>query len=106
MADYEKMYSVLCSETSKAIDALPRTVENRAGVAILQNALYEAEDIYIRTCEAEILNLPATTGKKSTGITVMDNTKYQKIHAIVDEICDDATLDRIYDALVQLTKGQ
>ena len=44
MADYQKMYYLLCSAASKAIDA-PEEYKQ-----LLQNALYEAEEIYIRTC--------------------------------------------------------
>ena len=45
MADYQKMYYLLCSAASKAIDAPPEEYKQ-----LLQNALYEAEEIYIRTC--------------------------------------------------------
>ena len=46
MADYQRMYYLLCSAASKAIDAPPEEAKR-----ILQNALYEAEEIYICTCE-------------------------------------------------------
>ena len=46
MADYQKMYYLLCSAASKAINASPEKARR-----LLQNALHEAEDIYIRTCE-------------------------------------------------------
>jgi len=45
MADYQKMYYLICSAASKAIDAPPEEAKR-----LLQTALYEAEDIYIRTC--------------------------------------------------------
>lgn len=45
MADYQKMYYLICSSASKAIDAPPEEAKR-----LLQTALYEAEDIYIRTC--------------------------------------------------------
>lgn len=45
MADYQKMYFLLCSAASKAIDAPPDEARR-----LLQNALHEAEEIYIRTC--------------------------------------------------------
>lgn len=44
MADYQKMYYIICSAASKAIDAPPEETKQ-----LLQTALYEAEDIYIRT---------------------------------------------------------
>ncbi len=45
MADYRKMYYIICGAASKATDAQPREAKR-----LLQTALYEAEDIYIRTC--------------------------------------------------------
>ena len=48
MPDYQKMYYVLCDAASKAIDATPEEAKQ-----ILQKALYEAEEIYIRTSEDE-----------------------------------------------------
>lgn len=48
MADYQKMYYLLCSAASKAIDASPEEAKQ-----ILRNALLEAEEIYIRTCGEE-----------------------------------------------------
>lgn len=46
MTDYQKMYHIICSAASKAIDAPPEEAKQ-----LLQTALYEAEEIYIRTCE-------------------------------------------------------
>lgn len=46
MADYQKMYYILCAAAAKAIDT-PTVEANQ----LLQEALYEAEDLYIRTCE-------------------------------------------------------
>ena len=48
MPDYQKMYYVLCDAASRAIDAQPEQVKQ-----ILQQALDEAEEIYIRTSEEE-----------------------------------------------------
>ena len=48
MADYRKMYMVLCSAASEAIDASPEEARR-----LLQNALQKAEEIYIDTCEDE-----------------------------------------------------
>lgn len=49
MADYQKMYYILCEAASKAIDALPGDAQ--AAMDILQNALDEAEEKYIETAE-------------------------------------------------------
>ena len=46
MADYKKMYYLIFSAVSEAIDAPPHKAKQ-----LLQNALYEAEDLYISTCE-------------------------------------------------------
>lgn len=48
MPDYQKMYYVLCDAASRAIDALPEQAKQ-----ILQQALDEAEEIYIRTSGGE-----------------------------------------------------
>lgn len=48
MADYKKMYYIMCAAASEAIDAPPE-----AAKMILQSALYEAENVYISTCEDE-----------------------------------------------------
>ena len=48
MPDYQKMYYVLCAAASKTTDAPPEEAKQ-----ILQKALYEAEEIYIRTSEDE-----------------------------------------------------
>lgn len=48
MIDYQKMYYLICGAASKAIDAPPEEAKQ-----LLQTALYEAEDIYIRTYREE-----------------------------------------------------
>ena len=48
MAYYRKMYYLLCSAASKAIDAPAEEAKQ-----LLQNALNEAEDIYVLTSEVE-----------------------------------------------------
>lgn len=49
MADYQKMYYILCDGASRALDALPDDPETAA--QILQQALDEAEEKYIATAE-------------------------------------------------------
>lgn len=49
MADYKKMYAILCKAIDDAIDPLeqiPSAIEIKVA---LQNALYEAEELYITT---------------------------------------------------------
>ena len=47
MANYQKMYYLVCCAASKAIDASPEEAKR-----ILRSALLEAEEMYIGTCEA------------------------------------------------------
>ena len=49
MADYKKMYYILCDAASRALDALPADPE--AAAKLLQQALDEAEETYIETSE-------------------------------------------------------
>ena len=49
MADYQKMYYILCAAASKALDALSGNVEDAA--RILEQALAEAEEMYIETAD-------------------------------------------------------
>lgn len=47
MADYKKMYCILCSAASEALDRLPDIMENMIGRKLLQDALLEAEEVYV-----------------------------------------------------------
>ncbi len=47
MADYAKMYAILCAAASEALDMLPETAENAEGRRLLQSALYQAEEMYV-----------------------------------------------------------
>ena len=49
MADYEKMYAVLCKAMDEVIDPLALIPEARRFSDHLQSALLEAEEIYIDT---------------------------------------------------------
>ena len=51
MVDYQKMYYILCRAASDALDALPDTEENQAAKTLIQEALLEAEEIYISASE-------------------------------------------------------
>ena len=53
MPDYKTMYHILCAAASEALDELPDEPANAAGRDILQNALNEAEDVYIDTSDDE-----------------------------------------------------
>ena len=49
MADYQKMYAILCKAVDEAIDPLERVGINSAIVKKLQDALLDAEEVYINT---------------------------------------------------------
>ena len=51
MAEYQKMYYILCDGASRALDALPDTPETQAARLMLQEALYAAEELYISAPE-------------------------------------------------------
>lgn len=44
---YQKMYAILCVAASEAIDVLQEGKDNSLAARILQNALWEAEELYI-----------------------------------------------------------
>lgn len=52
MPDYKKAYHILCSAASHALDLLPETNNTTPVREALQNALYEAEELYIETSGA------------------------------------------------------
>ena len=47
MPDYQKMYFILCSAASKAVDQMPDMPANQLARRTLLDALNEAEDMYI-----------------------------------------------------------
>lgn len=49
MADYEKMYALLCAAVDNAIDALENVPAAQEASQALQAALLEAEEMYIQT---------------------------------------------------------
>ncbi len=51
MADYQKMYYILCSAASTALDRLPDGQETESVRTLLQTALHEAEELYIESAD-------------------------------------------------------
>ena len=51
MPKYDKMYAILCSAISEALDCLDRTPWTDKAIYIMQNALEKAEDIYCEDTE-------------------------------------------------------
>lgn len=49
MADYQKMYAVLCCAIDKVIDPLDHIPLASPQCKVLRTALLQAEEIYIRT---------------------------------------------------------
>lgn len=46
--DYQKMYAILCGAASDALDVLPATAETLGGRALLEQALEQAEELYLQ----------------------------------------------------------
>lgn len=57
MADYAKMYALLCSAMSEAIDMLEVTPANQQAIDSMVDALEAAEEIYIRSADEKSLGL-------------------------------------------------
>lgn len=55
MADYARMYALLCSAMSEAIDALEPTPENREVIDYMVSMLEAAEEIYILSANEEYI---------------------------------------------------
>lgn len=53
MADYKKMYGLLCRAADAVIDPMERYLEMKSCAEILKSALLEAEEIYVRTSSSE-----------------------------------------------------
>lgn len=51
MVNYKKMYAVLCSAIDHALEDLEKSSTAAGSVKILQDALLEAEEIYIASCD-------------------------------------------------------
>ena len=64
MPDYQKMYYILCSAASKAIDQMPDRPANQPARQTLLTALSEAEDLYINS-DGNLLQFPKSEEKNS-----------------------------------------
>lgn len=51
MIDYKKMYAILCTAASEAIDILPNSTENLKARIELETALRKTEEMYISQSE-------------------------------------------------------
>ena len=47
MIDWKKMYAILCGGISDALDVLPEGADNARAISILQQALEDAEELYL-----------------------------------------------------------
>lgn len=55
MADWQKMYTVLCRAADEALDRLPADCGECAAVRVLlQQAMYRAEEIYMDSCDDDL----------------------------------------------------
>lgn len=48
---YPKMYAILCTAASAAVDALPHTTDSLQARCLLEKGLREAEEIYLSHAE-------------------------------------------------------
>ena len=51
---YKKCYAILCAAASNALDTLPQTLQTQDARIILQDALWEAEELYITQAPEEV----------------------------------------------------
>ncbi len=60
MADYRKMYAILCKAVDDVIDTLESIPLARPSAVVLQDALLKAEDVYIDSSVhmEDIITLP------------------------------------------------
>ncbi len=61
MADYRKMYSILCAGVSALLDDMPPVGDFEPFYHRLEALLHEAEEIYIET--ADVIHLPDRSDK-------------------------------------------
>lgn len=54
MADYQKMYNILCCAVDSVIDSLEKIPLAQRSVQILLSALNAAEDVYIDTVDDDL----------------------------------------------------
>ena len=66
MADYKKMYAILCGAVDDAISALEPYPWSRTTMRALQNAKLQAEEVYIETTPY----IEELDGKKTVELTV------------------------------------
>lgn len=58
MPEYAKMYAIVASAASLALDRLETTPENAVARLILKSALLQAEDLYIESADPDPEELP------------------------------------------------
>ncbi len=61
MPDYQKMYYILCSAASRAIDQMPDMPANQPARQTLLAALNDAEDLYIN--DGNLIQFPQDDNK-------------------------------------------
>lgn len=60
MADYQRMYSILCGAVDRVIDPLEAIAGASPWVAVLRKALLDAEEVYIESLETEGRDAPGS----------------------------------------------
>ena len=52
MADWQKMYTIMCRAADEALSRMPSGCRECADArALLQQAMYQAEEVYIASCD-------------------------------------------------------
>ena len=59
MADYKKMYTILCGAVDEVIDPLEQIPMAREAVQVLREALLQAESVYIDTAALSKMGEPS-----------------------------------------------
>ena len=80
MANYKKMYAILCGAVDDAIEELEEIPQARPEVEKLKSALLEAEEIYVGESDVNELNAELKAEFFS------DDTDYEHVVSILDRI--------------------
>lgn len=79
MADYKKMYAVLCGAVDDIIDTLEEIPLALSSARILRKALEQAEEIYIETTPYRVRFSSALNGEVETAYSIGAVTKRKSL---------------------------
>lgn len=55
MVQYKKLYAILCKAASDALEALPNSEKTQESAILLQEALWQAEDLYLKDTQGAVI---------------------------------------------------